>query len=586
MSPKYHINPETGNPNICRAKTPERCIYSTDDTVAEHFDSKDEARAAYEKQMNESFDDKLRGISSPVEIGEEIAPGLTAVVDLPMSSFAPTREIADRMENPEFYRMKEDFRNSLKDYLKLRNEGADHREILNAYDEYRYRRQLVEDYKNETARMLEKVSDTIPEHKSVVPDYAEKQGYAPSGSLEWLKLRQNTLGGSDVGAALAVGQWGEWNRRGFRESKTKEYTEGQEKDINTPTWRGNIWEDTVLKSAEKVLNEKIYTDKSTYSDGKRHANMDGLIPREDGSIKTIVEAKTSSHPEDWEGKIPEGYALQVQHYSDFFKSDNAYIAVNIDDERFKIFKVDEDYKVKAGDKTPAEFGEEFSYSDVREYAEKSVQSSRTMREKNAEKKDAESERRVFPDTPQDRDSWKRALSKGMVYADIETTGQYPSQGHIIEAAFVKTDGNGNEIARLHKYYGIPEKHEKWNGTGPEHIHKISPDEIRGKEVFVNSPSAQKEIQDFIGDSSIVAHNARFEKSWLEANGIKAEYADTMKAFGVSVKDEGIEDNTLESLVEWSGGKYEEAHRAINDTLMMKDTMRKLLPRIKNWLDEK
>ena len=55
---KYHINPETGNPNICRAKTPERCIYSTEDTVAEHFDSKDEARSAYEKQMEQEEEKK------------------------------------------------------------------------------------------------------------------------------------------------------------------------------------------------------------------------------------------------------------------------------------------------------------------------------------------------------------------------------------------------------------------------------------------------------------------------------------------------------------------------------------------------
>lgn len=43
---KYHINPETGRPNQCTAKV--KCRFGAD---TQHFDSKDEARAGYEKQM-------------------------------------------------------------------------------------------------------------------------------------------------------------------------------------------------------------------------------------------------------------------------------------------------------------------------------------------------------------------------------------------------------------------------------------------------------------------------------------------------------------------------------------------------------
>lgn len=64
---RYHINPETGNPNICRAKTPESCRYSTEDTVAEHFDSKDEARAAYEKQMEQEEEKRLQNKKREIE---------------------------------------------------------------------------------------------------------------------------------------------------------------------------------------------------------------------------------------------------------------------------------------------------------------------------------------------------------------------------------------------------------------------------------------------------------------------------------------------------------------------------------------
>lgn len=42
----YHINPETGNPGICRT-TPDRCPYGKEGAL--HYDSKEEARAAYEE---------------------------------------------------------------------------------------------------------------------------------------------------------------------------------------------------------------------------------------------------------------------------------------------------------------------------------------------------------------------------------------------------------------------------------------------------------------------------------------------------------------------------------------------------------
>ena len=51
MARRYHINPDTGRPNICSAKTPERCIYAKDGEIPEHYDTKEEAREAYAKSM-------------------------------------------------------------------------------------------------------------------------------------------------------------------------------------------------------------------------------------------------------------------------------------------------------------------------------------------------------------------------------------------------------------------------------------------------------------------------------------------------------------------------------------------------------
>lgn len=48
--PKFHINPETGNPGTCSAKI--QCRFGSD---SEHYSSADEARVAYEKQNSSTF---------------------------------------------------------------------------------------------------------------------------------------------------------------------------------------------------------------------------------------------------------------------------------------------------------------------------------------------------------------------------------------------------------------------------------------------------------------------------------------------------------------------------------------------------
>lgn len=51
---KYHINPETGRANKCEA-TVRDCAYAADGKTPEHYDSKDEAKAAYETSATNEF---------------------------------------------------------------------------------------------------------------------------------------------------------------------------------------------------------------------------------------------------------------------------------------------------------------------------------------------------------------------------------------------------------------------------------------------------------------------------------------------------------------------------------------------------
>ena len=78
---KYHINPETGRPNQCTA-TVYACKYAVAGEIPEHYDSKEEARAAYEKQMKDkTFENSLKktqkvekSVSNVNDEGETIKP--------------------------------------------------------------------------------------------------------------------------------------------------------------------------------------------------------------------------------------------------------------------------------------------------------------------------------------------------------------------------------------------------------------------------------------------------------------------------------------------------------------------------------
>lgn len=60
----YHINQTTGNANVCRAKPGNCPLKDVDGDYAPHFETKLEAKAFYEKQMQEETIKGVSGISS------------------------------------------------------------------------------------------------------------------------------------------------------------------------------------------------------------------------------------------------------------------------------------------------------------------------------------------------------------------------------------------------------------------------------------------------------------------------------------------------------------------------------------------
>ena len=96
---RYHINPKTGNANICRANYG-NCPYEKDD-FAEHYDTKQEAQKAYEKHMENPVSEisRLIGVRSRTHqaIMKEFVENDTSPFSDPKQ--ASLISLRDRIEN-------------------------------------------------------------------------------------------------------------------------------------------------------------------------------------------------------------------------------------------------------------------------------------------------------------------------------------------------------------------------------------------------------------------------------------------------------------------------------------------------------
>lgn len=145
--------------------------------------------------------------------------------------------------------------------------------------------------------------------------------YKPN-TLEWLKARENTLGGSDIGPIYEYlehpGQWTSRNLERIRESKRPHNDSYYEVKPETGAlFRGTQWEPQIARQyIEEHPEEQFFHTKDQWSDGSpAQINLDGITQNRKTGEMGVLEIKTSSKPEDWaNGKIPVGYRAQGLFY--------------------------------------------------------------------------------------------------------------------------------------------------------------------------------------------------------------------------------------------------------------------------------
>jgi DNA polymerase-3 subunit epsilon len=122
------------------------------------------------------------------------------------------------------------------------------------------------------------------------------------------------------------------------------------------------------------------------------------------------------------------------------------------------------------------------------------------------------------------------IEKRFVCADTETTGFSPEMDRVVEVALVEVVGSS--IGRKYQQYfsietEMPEAARKVHGLTRQLLASYKPFNLL----------CFGDITDFIGDATVVAHNAKFDISFLDAEakrlgvpGFSPPFVDTVKEF--------------------------------------------------------
>lgn len=153
------------------------------------------------------------------------------------------------------------------------------------------------------------------------------------------------------------------------------------------------------------------------------------------------------------------------------------------------------------------------------------------------------------------------FEKDFVIVDLETTGLSPVKNEIIEIGAIKVE-NGQVVDTMDIFVKpkTPVSYFITNLTGiTNEMLKSGYDIEEGMKKFI----------EFSGNSTLIAHNAKFDISFLKNNmyncfnkDLENKYLDTVKISKEIVKD--LPNYKLGTLAEYFNVDYKGAHRALKD----------------------
>lgn len=357
-----------------------------------------------------------------------------------------------------------------------------------------------------------------------------------------------------------------------------------------PFYRGHLLEPYIIyKLAEKVAPEgkTIILTKDTWKHNKHSSiliNVDGLMSSDGGqTIDTLVECKTSTREDYWKNGIPLDYQYQMNYYLHALDLKKAVLAVFLNGE-FKAFEFNRVDSIEDNDfaeniekldiiqekiEHARELIKSHNYTPI-QAAEEVVEDNNVSFTKESVKKyqkvlnvDIPGEQLVGFN-PFDTDN-------RFVCLDFETTGCSPEHGgKVIQAAIIIID-NGKIVDKRNEFFTISQL-DVLNGALTSDVFHISEEDISRKELFVESELRDILYDEFVNKKSIlVAHNAGFERKFLDSVGIIVDNDTQVLDSRYWLRGFDPTSNNIDSLevvcarhnIDYSG-----AHDALFDTIIM------------------
>lgn len=495
-----------------------------------------------------------------------------------------------------------------------------------AHDEFIIANYELGEYKDETAQLVAKLNELqgdpgIEYDSERLGNCVRTVAYA-SGTREWLEQRQGGIGGSDVGSILKVDK--EYAQSNFTEvfdSKVSAYTEEEiaeqasnNSEFTGATGRGNAWEPAILRRfAEENPDMTVLYTKASWrnkDDLTGYANVDGLLASDGVTPDGILEIKTASDAKKWDCGVPVGYRAQVLWYLKNTGFKYAHVAVMIDDHEYR------SYRIEAGetiDGTPEGKTLEEEMPKIQKFWKDVETTRKTGVKPNNSRVTAKSTYKI---TKANRDSMMSHVAafrqedvavssarfdslvasgydhhdammsmynsveptnwkKDIVSIDLETSASSERSGSIIEIGITRRNGKNEVVAEYGHRFGLrDDRILDINGTGFQDVHKIAPEDIRGKRPF-SDPEVQKEVMELLKGGVMLAHNKSYETRWLNQHlegfhKAKLPAIDTMHISRYQVPE--TPNNKLESFSEHNGIPYVDAHSALPDAQMAVDAL--------------
>lgn len=147
-----------------------------------------------------------------------------------------------------------------------------------------------------------------------------------NNSPEWLKLRREGFGGSEVATCLGLNPWESavtlWYKRTNR-------IDSEIPDNPSMEWGRRLESVVMDKFKEEHPELEVWDNVGTWRNNARRyqlVNPDGIYRDADGNYG-IIEIKTAAYKDDWAYGVPKYYKTQVQYYLNAFGFDNAYVVL-------------------------------------------------------------------------------------------------------------------------------------------------------------------------------------------------------------------------------------------------------------------